>query len=131
MTTVATFSTPAEAHVALTRLEGSGLHAVIRDEFTVTFNWLLSNAIGGVKIDVPDEEAAAAREILALPPQEEGMLRCPHCGSSDTKVRELSAFGAICLVLKLPYPIRHVAVDCRTCGKEFEVPIGGKGGQPD
>ncbi len=128
MTTVATFSTPAEAQVALTRLEGSGLHPVIRDEFTVTFNWLLSNAIGGVKIDVPDEEAEAAREILALPPQEEGVLRCPHCGSSDTKVRELSAFGAICLVLKLPYPIRHVVVDCRACGKDFEVPISGKGG---
>jgi len=128
MTIVATYSTPAEAHVALTRLEGSGLHAAIRDEYTVTFNWLLSNAIGGVKLEVPDEEAAAAREILALPPQEEGILRCPHCGSSDTQVQELSAFGALCLVLKLPFPIRHVVVVCHACKKEFEVPIGGKSG---
>lgn len=49
MKKVAAFSTPAEAHVALTRLESAGIHAVVRDEFTVTFERFYSNANGGRK----------------------------------------------------------------------------------
>jgi Putative prokaryotic signal transducing protein len=127
MRTVATFSTPAEAHVALASLTSAGIHAALRDEFTVTFNWLLSNAIGGVKIEVEDEEEADAREILAMPLRGEGSLRCPYCGSSDARVRVLSVFGAVCMGLNLPIPMTRAMVDCRTCQKTYDVPIDGKG----
>jgi len=125
--TVAAFSTPAEAHVAIARLAGSGVAAVMRDECTVQFNWLISNAVGGVKIEVEDDDFATTQEILALPPIESGILRCPHCGSFDTRVKVLSAFGALCMVLKLPIPQRLAAVDCRACGKTHDVPLDGTG----
>lgn len=122
---VARYSTPAEAHVVLTRLQSAGLSATIQDEFTVQFNWLLSDAIGGVKIVVPSAEAAEARALLSLPPSEPGMLACPRCGSSDTHVRVLNVFGAICLVLKLPIPMIRAVVDCRSCHRSFDAPLRG------
>ena len=128
MKTVASFLTVAEAHVALTRLHSAGLDAVIRDEFMVTFDWLCSNAIGGVKIEVVEEDVAAAREILALPASEEGVIHCPHCGSHDTRVRVLSVWGAICLALKLPIPMTRAIVDCRRCAKTHDVAIDGRSG---
>lgn len=113
---IASYSTPAEAPIAISRLVASGIQAETRDEFTVTFNWLLSDAIGGVKVVVASGDAAAAREALALPPTEPGLLQCPNCGSNETKVRALSVFGAICIFLKLPIPMTRAIVDCRRCG---------------
>lgn len=126
MKIVSTYSTPAEAHLALCRLESAGIDAVIRDEFTVTFDWFYSNAIGGVKIEVVDEDAAAAREILTLPPTEDGLIRCPHCGGADSSVRVLSVFGAFCAFVGLPIPMTRAFVDCRSCKKTYDVPLNGK-----
>lgn len=111
----------------MSRLTSAGIAAAIRDEHTITLDWLMSNAIGGVKIEVPDEEVTAAREILELPPPDEGVLRCPHCGSREAQVRVLSAFGAVCMVLKLPIPLVRATVDCRHCKKTYDVPLNGKG----
>lgn len=127
MKIVAAFSTPTEAHLLVARLASAGIAAAVRDEFTVTFNWLLSNAIGGVKVEVPDEDYAAAREIALLPPTEEALLRCPYCGSSDTSVRPLSVFGAVCMILKLPIPMTRAVVDCRACKKTHDMPLNGRG----
>lgn len=125
MRIVAAFSTPTEAHLARSRLEGAGIPAEIRDQFTVEFNWLLSNAVGGVKVAVDDDNYNAAREILAMPPLEDGITSCPHCGSNQTGVRTLSVFGALCVVLKLPIPMTRAIVDCHKCGKTHDVPLSG------
>lgn len=126
MKTVAFFSTPAEAHLALTRLLSADIDAVIRDEFTVSFYWLWSNAVGGVKIEVVEEDFAAAREILAMTPSAEGLIRCPHCGSHDTKIRTLSVFGAVCIIFKLPIPMTRAIADCRQCRKTHDIALNGK-----
>ncbi|EIP96786.1 hypothetical protein OpiT1DRAFT_01210 [Opitutaceae bacterium TAV1] len=127
MRTVATFSTPAEAHMAATRLESAGIPVFIRDENTVTFDWLLSNAVGGVKIEVEEDDWADARRILTLPQSEKGILACPFCGSGDTRVRVLNAWGAVCMMLKLPFPQRRATVDCMNCRRTHRVRIDGKG----
>jgi hypothetical protein len=125
MKTIAAYSTPTEAHIALTRLASAGVDAAIRDEFTVTFGWWYSNAVGGVKIEVVEDDVADAREILALLPPEEGVLRCPFCGSRDIGVRVLSVFGAVCVFFKLPIPMTRAIVDCRACRKTHDVAIDG------
>ena len=125
MKTVATFSTPSEAYLAVSRLGGSGIEAQLRDETAIGFYWLLSDAMGGVKVEVADEDWARAREVLELPAAEPGLLICPHCGSSDTKVQPLSVFGAFCVVLRVPVPLTETTVNCRTCGQQFEVPTSG------
>lgn len=125
MKVVASFSTPAEAHLALTRLTSAQIEAVIRDELTVTLNWLWSNAVGGVKIEVVEEDIPAALLILAQPPVEEGLINCPFCGSSETGIRVLSVFSAVCLMLKLPIPATRVIVDCHRCHKTHDIARNG------
>lgn len=46
-------------------LESEGIAASVRDANTVTADWMLSNAIGGVKVDVPDADVSRARELIA------------------------------------------------------------------
>lgn len=63
MKTVASFSKPMDAHMLRAKLEGSGIAAYVRDEHMVTLDWLASNAIGGVKVDVADEDYERALQI--------------------------------------------------------------------
>lgn len=53
-----------DAYLLRARLEGSGITAYIRDENLVTLDWLYSNAVGGVKVDVMDEDYERALELL-------------------------------------------------------------------
>jgi hypothetical protein len=64
MRTLASFSQPVEAHLLRLRLENEGITAYLRDEHLVTFDWLYSNAVGGVKVDVADEDYERALEVL-------------------------------------------------------------------
>jgi hypothetical protein len=64
MRTQASFGKPEEAHLLRARLEGSGIAAYVRDENIVTADWLYSRAVGGVKVDVADEDFAAASDLL-------------------------------------------------------------------
>jgi hypothetical protein len=127
MRTLASYSTPAEAQVIWSRLNSAGVDAVIRDELTVGSLWMYSNAVGGVKIEVVEDDYEDACELLNLLPEEAGIIRCPHCKGIDCRVRPLDAFGAICIVLKLPIPMKRAIADCRRCGKSHDVPINGQG----
>jgi porphobilinogen synthase len=50
-------------------LEGSGIVAYIPDELTVQAASPYAFAIGGIRVQVGDDDAAAAREIIAaIPP---------------------------------------------------------------
>jgi hypothetical protein len=71
MKNLAAFSKPIDAHLLIARLEGSGIAAFARDENMVTLDWLASNAIGGVKVDVADEDYEKAVEIMNTPSADE------------------------------------------------------------
>jgi len=64
MKTLASFNLPMDAHLLRARLEGSGITAYVRDENLITLDWLYSNAVGGVKVDVMDEDYEKALELL-------------------------------------------------------------------
>jgi hypothetical protein len=65
MKLVATFSNSDEANLLRAHLEGSGIAVFVRDDLTVSVDWGLSNAVGGVKVEVPDEDYNSAVELLA------------------------------------------------------------------
>lgn len=121
MKIVAAYSKPEEAYLAKSRLEASGIHASVRDDLTVSANWLYSDAIGGVKVEVEDEDFDRAREVLKLPKVDAGLLRCPHCGSDEVKLRELSPFAAICIGIGFVLPFRSRRADCLRCHQSFTV----------
>jgi hypothetical protein len=128
MKTVAAYSKPEEAYLARSRLESSGISATIRDEYVVSTYWLYSNAVGGVKVDVADEDYARAREALALPRVDPGILRCPHCGSPEVRLRELSPLAAICIGIGFVLPFRSPRADCLGCHQSFIVDLRRKMG---
>jgi predicted RNA-binding Zn-ribbon protein involved in translation (DUF1610 family) len=73
-----------EAHIAKGVLEEEGVPSWLKDEFTLTINPILTNAVGGIKIMVAKEDAKKAREILARIAEEKKLtLICPQCGSHN------------------------------------------------
>jgi hypothetical protein len=67
LVTVASFSTSPQAHACKLRLEAAGVRAYLADDNLIAMDWLLSNAIGGVKVQVADADVARARTVLARP----------------------------------------------------------------
>lgn len=65
MKTLRSFSIPIQAHLLRARLEGAGIPAYLRDENMVTLDWLAALAIGGVKVEVSDDDYLRALEYLA------------------------------------------------------------------
>lgn len=63
--TVARFSLPFEAHVARARLDSEGITAMVVDEHTINMQWLYSDAMGGVRLQVEEPDAERASAILA------------------------------------------------------------------
>ena len=81
MVTVATFDMPTEAHLAKGLLEANGLTAFLADELTVGVAWHLSNAIGGIKLQVAENDVERATGILAT--REDPSYRRRRTGLGD------------------------------------------------
>jgi hypothetical protein len=64
MVTVAQCNVAAEAHAMRIYLESAGIPVFLADELTVAMDWLLSNAIGGVKVQVPERCSERALQLL-------------------------------------------------------------------
>lgn len=64
LVTIARFDLAGQAHIAKNALEAVGIKSVLADEQTVSMDWLLSNAIGGIKVQVLEEDAERAVTTL-------------------------------------------------------------------
>jgi hypothetical protein len=128
MTTIATFSKPEEAHLFRMRLGAAGIPAFVQDEHVVQLYWLYSNVIGGVRVQIADDDLAAAREFLAAdtpqsPPDAVPVL-CPRCGSPDTAPDQLPRRIAFLCMLVFFFPVllaRH-RWRCAACHHRFRSP---------
>lgn len=86
-----------EAIVARSVLEQAEIPCVLRDENTVRMDWGYSNAIGGVRLQVPQRFAQEAEAVLSQPIPETiatdsgSYLQpvCPRCGSLDVMSDDL------------------------------------------
>ena len=80
--TIRTFQNYFSAHILLTRLRSMGIECYLKDEFTVTVDPILSNAVGGIKLVVKKENEEEAYTILKKL-DEEFMKSavCPRCGN--------------------------------------------------
>lgn len=112
MITIARFSLAIEAHVSRAKLESEGIPAFVADEHTITANWLYSNAMGGVRLQVPNACAEQAIAILAtdysndvIKEQGHDPLTCAQCGSSDVHVFTKGKSIAFAMFLLLDFPL--------------------------
>jgi len=90
-------STVGEAEGARSALDAAGIDVALADDEIVGLDWLYSNAVGGVKVLVRDEDWEESTEILSTAAVEvavddagdaaaeeiEETIGCPACGSSE------------------------------------------------
>lgn len=62
--TVFTTFSPAEAQLIRSRLDASGFHALVAHELSALSMDGYSMAAGGIQVQVPEEEAADARQLI-------------------------------------------------------------------
>jgi hypothetical protein len=64
LVTIGTYDDAVSASLALNYVKEAGLNAVLSDENTVAMDWLLSNAIGGIKLQVSPKDAETAARLI-------------------------------------------------------------------
>jgi hypothetical protein len=120
-----------EALLARGKLESAGIDSVLADGNLIRMDWLLSNAIGGIRLQVDKRDLDSARAILdepILPEFDTDEIgenfvqpRCPRCCSLDIAFEKIDRFWtfALWLLLSFPIPIRKSTWKCYTCGIEW------------
>jgi hypothetical protein len=120
-----------EALLAKGKLESAGIECLLADGNVVRMDWLLSNAIGGIRLQVRQHDLESARALLDEPiPAEfededlgEAFVqpRCPRCCSLDIGFEKIDRFWTygLWLLLSFPVPIRKGNWKCSTCAAEW------------
>ncbi len=124
--TIRSFQNYFTAHILLGRFRDSGIECFLKDEFTVTVDPILSNAIGGIKLIVKKEDAEEAN--LLLQQFDEAFRQnavCPKCGSKTIELvpKQTTANIATAILTWLfgSYAISAKNVyKCGSCGYESE-----------
>ena len=84
MVTVRTFDNYFSANIMLGRLKEAGINCYLKDEYTVTIDPMLSNAIGGIKLNVNREDAEMVVGILKQFDDEYlRSVKCPKCSAHN------------------------------------------------
>ena len=129
MVTIRKFRDLPEALLAKGSLDSAGIECTLVDDNMVRLDWFISNLLGGVKLQVNAEDAAAAEEMLSQPIPEDfdvsGMgtyeqPHCPKCGSLDVNFREIAPAAYLSAAFSVPIPFRRRAWRCQTCDVEWE-----------
>jgi tetratricopeptide (TPR) repeat protein len=128
LVTIATFLYPTEAYIPKGILESEGIWSSVADVYTITANWLYSTAIGGVKLQVRQEDAQRAVEILnsradgpieeeEVQEQQDHAERCPVCGSGNVRYLKYATPLVFLswLVLDFPLPFMRRRWKCGAC----------------
>jgi hypothetical protein len=115
------------AHMMLQRLEDEGIKAYLQDEYTVTIDPILSNAIGGIKLMIYDEQVERAMKLINGFEQEyKKAVICPRCQSNNvlhiTQPNNITNwFTALTTWLFGNYALSFKKVyKCSDCGFECE-----------
>jgi hypothetical protein len=67
LVTIFTGFSPAEAQLVRSRLDAAGFHPFVADELSALSIEGYSLAAGGIRVQVPEDEATDAREFLNAP----------------------------------------------------------------
>lgn len=131
-TTIATYQYSSEAQIIKGRLLSEGIEAFLADAVTIDTDPLVSNAIGGVKLKVPTQDVAKAKDILksissySLDDTGEP-VSCPNCYSTETNlfttVSDLRSLGAFLIGFffgTLPFYTKY-EYRCDTCKHKFNL----------
>ncbi len=104
LVTVGVFQFVAEAELMQSSLEDQGIPAYLANEHIISMDWLLSAAVGGVKLQVAREDAEEATRIV-----NEFQSKQRNRGGANSELQSL-------------------VFDCENCGRKIEFPGSRAGG---
>jgi hypothetical protein len=80
---VQVYSNYIDANIIMGRLQEEGINCWLKDENTVTIDPILTNAVGGIKLMVPDSQGERTFELLKqFRDEQKSIIKCSRCGSS-------------------------------------------------
>ncbi|POS02939.1 putative signal transducing protein [Flavobacterium croceum DSM 17960] len=128
---IGVYNYSAEAFIFKSKLEANGIAVFIKDNFTIDADPLYSQAIGGVKIYVHENEFDKAKKILSeINPfsvdDNFKNITCPKCGEAKvelvTTIKDYKSFLSFLissLFSLLPFYVKE-KYKCSICGFEFD-----------
>ncbi|AZJ34195.1 putative signal transducing protein [Tenacibaculum singaporense] len=121
-TILAVFEYSTEAQVIKAKLDSEDIRTMLMDEKTIDSDPLISQAIGGVKLLVHnnDLEKAATiyNEIRAYVKDEEGNdIHCPKCNSTKILVADLQRKNIFFMLFPFFESKKFICNDCKTIFK--------------
>jgi len=136
-----TFTYPHESYIIKGVLESKGIETFLKDELTIQVDNFLSNALGGVRLQVPKEQVSIAYKILkdngyfnkderiqnkrkkvvVLKSIDYDVTVCPFCHSDNIiKNKRPTVLILISIfLLCLPLPLFRKNYYCYNCEKEW------------
>ena len=113
------FEYSAEAQVAKTKLEAEGLQMMLMDEKTVDSDPLISQAIGGVKLLVHNDDVKDARRIYSrirtyITDENDQLFTCPNCSSNKILIAPLQRKNMFYMLFPFFEKTRKQCTVCNT-----------------
>ena len=133
--TIKTFTYPHEAYIIRGKLDSEGIETFLKDEMTVQVNNFYSNAVGGVKLQVLEQDVERALEIIGESEkiddkitvidetQFENDTQCPFCHSENIMEKKSPNWLTLLpyLVVGFIFPVYRKTHKCFDCEKEWVV----------
>ena len=116
---LAVFEYSTEAHVTKSKLDSEGFKTMLMDEKTIDSDPLISNAIGGVKLLVHQNDFEKAlkiyNEIRTYQKDKNGNdIFCPNCKSSKVLIAPIQRKNVFYMLFPFFEKTRHICNDCKT-----------------
>ena len=130
-TLIGRYQYTSEAMIFKGKLESEGIEVYMKDNYTIEANPLYSNAMGGVKLYVRNEDLGSTQEILSQISEvslddNNKPIKCPNCGAEQiamfTSIKDLKSlisFTFSTLLLGIPFRTKH-KYKCNKCKFEFK-----------
>jgi hypothetical protein len=129
LVTIARYRDLPEAWIAKGKLDSAGVPCFLVDENMLRMSWLYANALGGIKLQVADEYAQTAGELLREPVPDElssptetyyVQPRCPKCSSLAVSRVTLNPLSYFLMWLSIPVRIPANHWECESCGARWK-----------
>jgi Zn finger protein HypA/HybF involved in hydrogenase expression len=115
-----------EANIKMAMLKDAGIECWLKDEYTITMDPILTNAVGGIKLVVNENDAdKAIKYIKEIEAQNQDIYICTQCRSANVQLvstprKAINWFTAIVSFFMGNYAITvEKAYHCFDCGNEF------------
>jgi DNA-directed RNA polymerase subunit RPC12/RpoP len=127
---VAVYTNYIDANIMLGRMQEDGIDCWLKDENIVTIDPILTNAVGGIKLMVAENERMKALQWLwEINKEKKAALSCPKCNSHNLEYVStprkpgnwLSVLIGVFITSFAP-PVEQV-YHCFDCDAEFEKPV--------